>query len=161
MLYSFQSGNDGGFPRDKGGVVLAVEGSLTAPPMSAAQSAGHQSIVGLCSVISVSFAGGPTIPGYQLWHSDGLEFDVAGSYLGAVCPGTFEQTKDGVVHLYHVAWTFDPNGALNGNWVEHATFTVSTDGNSYSGNYTKDFYDLNYNFLFEDTKTVIKLTPRS
>ncbi len=129
----------------------------------ATQAAGNQpSIVGLWSVINVSTAGGPTIPSYDQWHSDGLEFEAAGFFPGAVCQGTFTQTKDGVVHLYHVAWTFDSTGALNGNWIEHATDEVSANGRTYSGTYTKDFYDLNGNFLFEDTGTITatRITPQ-
>ncbi|MGI8957308.1 MAG: hypothetical protein ACR2II_10400 [Chthoniobacterales bacterium] len=61
-----------------------------------------------------------------------------------------------------VAWTFDTSGALNGYWDEHAIDTVSANGKSCSGTYTKDSYDLNGNFLFEDfgTQTATRLTPR-
>jgi hypothetical protein len=72
-------------------------------------------------------------PSYDQCHSDGLEFEVAGFFTGAVCQGTLKQAVDGIVYLYHVAWTFDTTGALNGYWDEHATDTVSADGKSYSG----------------------------
>jgi hypothetical protein len=64
------------------------------------------------------------------------------------------------VHLYHVAWTFDATGAPSGHWEENLLVTVSTDGQSYSGTYDRDFYDVNGNFLFEDdgTLTATRLT---
>ncbi len=133
---------------------FCVAALLTCTGLASAAHAGPQrSIVGLWSVINVSNAGGPTIPSYVQWHSDGLEIEIAGLFLGAVCQGTFKQTGDGVVHLYHVAYTFDTAGALNGNFVTRATDKVSANGKTYSGTYTKDFYDLNGNFLFEDTGT--------
>jgi hypothetical protein len=54
----------------------------------------------------------------------------------------------------------DANGAPSGYWDENLTATVSTDGTTYSGNYTRDFYDVNGNFLFEDvgTLTATRLT---
>ena len=127
---------------------------------SAAQANGQPSIVGLWSVVFVSTVGGPTIPTYDQWHSDGNEFEAAGFFPGAVCQGTYKQKRDGTIHLYHVSWTFDSNGALNGRWDETQTDTVSADGMSYAGTYTKDFYDINNNFLFEDagTLTATRLT---
>ena len=121
---------------------------------SSAQAAGRPSIVGLWSVVFVSTTGGPTIPTYDQWHSDGNEFEAAGFFPGAVCQGTYKQSKDGTVHLYHVSWTFDANGALSGHWDETQTDTVSADGQTYAGTYTKDFYDVNGTFLFEDAGTL-------
>lgn len=120
---------------------------------SAAQASGQASIVGLWSVVFVSTVGGPTIPTYDQWHSDGNEFEAAGFFPGAVCQGVYKQTKN-VVHLHHVSWTFDSTGALSGYWDETQTDTVSSDGNSYSGTYTKNFYDVNNNFLFKDVGTL-------
>ena len=127
-----------------------------------AQASARPSIVGLWSVHYVSTTGGPDVLTYDQWHSDGLEMEAANVYPGAVCQGTYRQTNDGTVHLYHVALTFDANGVYNGYWDEHLIATVSTDGKTYSGTYVTDFYDANGNFLFEDvgTLTATRLTTR-
>ena len=61
---------------------------------------------------------------------------------------------NGTVHLYHVAWTSDSNGASSGYWDENLVATASSDGQSYSGTYARKFYDVNGNFLFEDDGTL-------
>ena len=126
----------------------------------AAQADGRRSIVGLWSVHYVSNAGGPDVLTYDQWHSDGLEMEAANVAPGAVCQGTYHQSRDGTAHNYHVAWTFDANGVYSGYWTENFTVTVSNDGTTYSGTYTTDFYDVNGNFLFEDygTLTATRLT---
>ena len=90
---------------------------------------------------------------YDQWHSDGLEFEVAGLFPGAMCQGTWTMAR-GTVQLFHVAWTFDANGMLSGHWEETQTDTVSHDRRTYQGTYDTKFYDLNGNFLFEDTGTL-------
>jgi hypothetical protein len=88
------------------------------------------------------------------WHSDGLEFEVAGFAPGAMCQGTYKQACDGSFHDYHIAWTFDSSGAPSGYWDENMFVTVSDDGESYSGTYARKFYDVNGNFLFEEDGTL-------
>jgi len=124
-----------------------------------AQASARPSIVGLWSVHYVSTTGGPDVLTYDQWHRDGLEIETP-NFTPGVCMGTFKQANDGTVHLYHVAWTLDANEAPSGYWDENLTATVSTDGTTYSGNYTRDFYDVNGNFLFEDvgTLTATRLT---
>jgi hypothetical protein len=139
-------------------VILLVLGCFSLSP--AMHAAGRPSIVGLWSVHYVSTTGGPEVLTYDQWHSDGLEFEAANLFLGLICQGTFKVANDGTVHLYHVAWTFDANGAPSGYWDENLTATVSTDGTTYSGTYARKFYDVNGNFLFEDdgTLTATRLT---
>jgi hypothetical protein len=84
---------------------------------------------------------------------DGLEFEGADVAPDAFCQGTYKQAPDGSYHDYHIAWTFDNTGRVNGYWDETMVVTVGADGQSYSGTYTRDFYDLNGNFLFEDDGT--------
>ena len=121
---------------------------------STAQATGHRSIVGLWNVHYVSTMGLGDAVTYDQWHSDGLEFEVAGLAPGVMCQGTYKQASDGSYHNYHVAWTFDTTGVLNGYWDSTLIVAVSADGQSYSGTYTRDFYDLNGNFLFEDNGTL-------
>ena len=125
-----------------------------------AQAAGRHSIVGMWSVHYVSTTGGPEAFAYIQWHSDGLEFEAANIAPGALCQGTFKQASDGSYHDYHVAWTFDSNGAPSGYWDENMIATLGTGGSTYSGTYARKFYDVNGNFLFEDdgTMTATRLT---
>ena len=140
------------------GTILLVLGCFALP--STVQAVGHHAIVGLWSVHYVSTTGGPEVFTFDQWHSDGLEFEVAGFAPGVVCQGTYKQARDGSFHDYHIAWTFDSTGAPSGYWDENMVVTVSTDGQSYSGTYARSFYDVNGNFLFEDdgTLTATRLT---
>ena len=140
------------------GTILLVLGCFWLSPAVKADS--HHSIVGLWSVHYVSTTGGPEVFTFDQWHSDGLEFEVAGFAPGVVCQGTYKQARDGSFHDYHIAWTFDSTGAPSGYWDENMVVTVSADGQSYSGTYARSFYDVNGNFLFEDdgTLTATRLT---
>jgi hypothetical protein len=107
------------------------------------------------------FTGGaPLFQTYDQWHSDGLEFEVNSIAPGAVCQGVYKQMANGTVHLFHVTYTFDANGAFSGHIDETQTNTVGQDGNTYSGTFDQKFYELNGNFLFEatGTQTVTRLT---
>jgi len=128
---------------------------------SPAAQAGRPSIVGLWNVQYFQSTGEFLFQTYDQWHSDGLEFEVNSIAPGAVCQGTFKQApSDGTVHLFHVIFTFDSNGVLNGHIDETQTNTVSSDGNTYSGTFDQKFYDLSGNFLFEatGTQTATRLT---
>ena len=126
-----------------------------------AHASGKRSIVGLWLATYVSNTGFPTASAYIQWHSDGLEFEVAGFAPGTMCQGTYKQAPDGSFHDYHVAWTFDSTGAPSGWWDEVMVATVAAGGQSYSGTYVRDFYDVNGTFLFEDngTFTATRLNP--
>ena len=134
------------------GAILLVFGCVALSPT--VQAAGHRSIVGMWSVYYVSTTGGPEVLTFDQWHSDGLEFEAANLAPGLVCQGTYKQAADGSFHDYHIAWTFDATGAPSGYWDENMVVTVSDDGQSYSGTYARDFYDVNGNFLFEDDGTL-------
>jgi hypothetical protein len=134
------------------GTILLVLGGFALP--STLQAVGHHSIVGMWNVNYVSNMNFPPASAYIQWHSDGLEFEGANVAPGAFCQGTYKQAPDGSYHDYHIAWTFDSTGTLNGHWDETMIVTLGADGQTYSGTYTRDFYDLNGNFLFEDTGTM-------
>ena len=126
-----------------------------------AHASNKQSILGMWLVQYTSNAGGPVLSAFIQWHKDGLEFEVAQFAPGAMCQGTYKQASDGTYHDYHIAWTFDSTGAPSGWWDEVMVVTVSPDHQSYSGTYVRDFYDLNGQFLFEDTgtETATRLNP--
>lgn len=126
-----------------------------------ARADSHSSIVGLWKVNYTSTTGGPSVITFDQWHSDGQEIETANLFTGAICQGTFKRMKDRTFQLYHVSWTFDSTGAYSGWWDENLTATVSENGHTYSGTYSRDFYDVNGTFLFEDdgTLTATRLTP--
>jgi hypothetical protein len=122
-------------------------------PSPAVQADDGRSIVGLWRVHY--FHG--TVELFQTfdqWHSDGQEFEVAALAPGAVCQGTFKQTENGTIQLFHVGWNFDQNGLLTGYFKETQTNTVGHDGNTYHGKYDIKNYDTSGNVLNEDTGTL-------
>ena len=134
---------------------------LPSPSVQADADNGH-TIVGLWRVHY--FVGTQQVfQTFDQWHRDGLEFEVAGIAPGAkvsgqpqanVCQGTWKKISNDRVQLYHVAWTFDANGALNGYWDETQINTVDSNGKGYHGTFEMSFYDLNGKFLFKNTGTV-------
>ena len=134
-------------------LIALVLGCFTLSPALQADDHGDSAIVGLWHVHY--FHGTQEWnQTYDQWHSDGLEFEVAGIAPGAMCQGTYTQTASGTIKLFHVAWTFDSTGVLNGYWEEKQTNTVSHNRKTYQGTYDTKFYDLSGNFLFEDTGTL-------
>jgi hypothetical protein len=89
--------------------LLIALGLLCLGLSPATQAAGRPSIVGLWNVHYFQDTT-ELFQTYDQWHSDGLEFEVNSIYPGAVCQGTFKQTASGIVHLFHVVWTFDTSG---------------------------------------------------
>ena len=92
-------------------LVTLVVACLASP----SKAAGHHSIVGMWSVAYVSNTGFPPVAAYIQWHSDGLEFEGANLAPGVFCQGTYKQARDGSYHDYHIAWTFDSTGTVNGH----------------------------------------------
>lgn len=116
-----------------------------------AQSDNH-SIVGLWKVHY--FAGAVEIfQSFDQWHSDGQEFEAAALYPGAMCQGSFKQTAS-TVKLFHTGWNFDATGAPVGYFNETQTNTVDRGGNTYHGTWDIKNYDLNGNFVSEDSGTL-------
>ena len=91
---------------------------------------------------------------YDQWHSDGLEFEVNSIAPGAVCQGTWRNIAHDSVKLFHVIWTFDANGVLNGHIEEIQINTVSHGRNTYQGTFDQKFYDLDGHLTGEATGTL-------
>jgi hypothetical protein len=106
------------------------------------------SIVGLWNLSFVS--GGEVVDvAFDAWHSDGTEIlnDYTDPIEGNVCLGVWEQTGPRTYKLKHPSWYFDNNGTLLGTVVIHETVNLSADGNSFTGSYTDDVYDVSGNLL--------------
>ena len=93
--------------------------------------------------------------GFDVWHADGTEIlndNGVPPAQGNVCLGVWKKTGPRTYKLKHLAWNWDINnqGMLTGTLIIHETVTVDADGDSYTGSFTFDFYDLNGNFSKED-----------
>ena len=110
-----------------------------------------RSIVGLWRV---HYTGDFVLESFDQWFVGGLEWESANLGLGVLCQGTWKQLSHRTVKLFHVNWNYDQNGALSGYSYEIQINTVSQDGNSYHGTYDFKDYDVNGNFLSEETGTV-------
>ena len=104
------------------------------------------SIVGLWHVIYT--AGGQTFNDtFDMWHSDGTEFEAAflPPEAGNICYGVWKEVG-GTVHLHHIGWLFTPGstpGTATGTFTLDEINTVSRNGMSYSGSFTFQVYDMN------------------
>jgi len=124
--------------------VVLIALALACLPWPKAQAASPFAIVGLWDVHY--FVGSVQIfETYDQWHSDGLEFEVNSIAPGAMCQGTWKPMPDGTVKLFHVGFTFGSAPCPPGNvrFVETQSVTVSSDGNSYHGNFDTIYYDAN------------------
>jgi hypothetical protein len=133
---------------------LLIALGLTCLSLSSAvpaeKSDSNRSIVGLWHTY---YLGDLVFESFEQFHSDGQEFEGANVYPGAFCQGTFRQTGH-TVQLFHTGWLFDANGALFGTFNETQTITVDAGGQTYHGTWFEKDYDLNGNFLSEESGTI-------
>jgi hypothetical protein len=113
---------------------------------------GHASIVGLWN-LNVYSGTDLVDVAFDAWNSDGLEVlnDFTDPIEGNVCLGVYEQTGPRTYTLKHPSWYFDTNGTLLGTIVINEVVHLSKDGNSFTGTYADDIYDVSGNFLEELT----------
>ncbi|HUK23566.1 MAG TPA: hypothetical protein VLV49_03220 [Terriglobales bacterium] len=119
---------------------------------SSSGSRSYSSIVGLWNVTFLS--GGQVVDvAFDAWHADGIEIlnDYTNPINGNVCLGVWAQTGSRSYKLKHPSWYFDGSGNLLGTVVIRETVRLSSDGNSYTGTYTYDIYDVSGNFQEELT----------
>ncbi len=82
---------------------------------------------------------------FDTWHSDGTENDndMTPPALSAVCEGVWEQTGPQTYKLHHVGWAWDASGfGFLGYFILDEVNTFGSDGNSYTGFFTFQVYDL-------------------
>jgi len=110
------------------------------------QNGGSNSIVGLWHT-SFTSGGAPWDEAFEQWHSDGTELAVDNAVpplLGNVCVGVYKQTGPRTYSLRHVTWNWDPSKAspFAGTFLLLMTVTVDKDGNTFSGTFVSDSYDV-------------------
>ena len=106
----------------------------------------HDSIVGMWATTFLK-GDGPELwdQGFELFHSDGTELNVDNAvppFFGNVCVGVWKQVGGRTIRLRHMTWNWDENGKLAGTFLLLMTVTVDRRGNSFSGNYVSDSFDL-------------------
>jgi hypothetical protein len=107
----------------------------------------NNSIVGLWNTTFL-LGKGPAIwdQGFEQWHSDGTELNVDNAVppsLGNVCVGVYKQTGPRTYKLRHVTWNWDLSGNLTGTFLLLMTVTVDPRGDTFTGSYVSDSFDLN------------------
>ena len=87
--------------------------------------------------------------GFDTYNADGNEMivDISPPVTDNVCNGVWAQTGAFTYTLYHISWTFDMNGNLSGTAVFKETYTLSRDGNSFTGSGTAQLFDNNGNLV--------------
>jgi hypothetical protein len=81
---------------------------------------------------------------FQQFHVDHTEQMISNGVppvLGNVCVGLWKQDGQNIV-LKHVTWNWDAEGHLTGTFVMMVTLRVGRDGNSYSGRWSADSFDV-------------------
>lgn len=108
------------------------------------------SIVGLWRVTFTS-KGTQGIPddtvidaGFSVWHSDGTEIlnSSRPPATGSFCLGVWERSNNGVYNLNHFALSWDSDGNFVGPAEIREHVTTGKHGDTYSGTFTLDQYDL-------------------
>ena len=123
---------------------MMVPQMLLAPakPADPTPAGANSSIVGLW-FIQFSSGGYIVDQAFDAWHSDGTEIlnDFTDPIEDNVCLGVWSQSGQ-TYKLKHPSWTFDTNGTLTGTAFIGETVTLAGDGNSFSGTYTINLYDI-------------------
>jgi len=128
----------------------ATAAQVSGSPAANSNQKGPVSIVGLWNLNFLS--GGVVVDvAFDAWHSDGTEVlnDYTNPINGNVCLGIWEQTGARTYKLKHPSWYFDGSGSLLGTVIIRETIRLSADGNSFSGTYSDDIYDVSGNFQEE------------
>lgn len=108
----------------------------------------------------------PSIPdgavldfGYQHWHSDGTEFIESGGHSPAsanFCLGVWGQTGYLTYEINHFPISYDATSGMIANYINiKEQDTLSPSGDSYTGTFTLDVYDIKGNHVDHLAGTVV------
>lgn len=82
---------------------------------------------------------------FELWHGDGTELAVDNAVpplLGNVCVGVWKQIGR-TIRLKHFTWNWNPDGTKAGIFMLEMSVTVDHGGQTFSGTYVSDSFDVN------------------
>jgi len=127
-----------------------ISKSISNASASASDNSVNTSIVGLWHIRFL--VGDQQIQeAYQIWNVGGTEVHNPNvdPRQGNVCLGAWREAAPQTFKLTHRVWLYDTNGNFQG--VGHLTETVSLGdrGNTHSGTFTLDIYDLSGTFLVQ------------
>ena len=110
------------------------------------------SVVGMWMTTFTS--GGEVVDaGFDVWHSDGTQIlnDTPPPAAGAVCLGIWIQTDVYSYQLKHPSWVYDEtNTNLVGTVYILEQVTLDPGGDSFSGTFSYEGYDLDGNHVFHE-----------
>jgi len=95
---------------------------------------------------------------FQIWNTGGTEVHNPNvdPRQGNVCLGTWEEGAVRTFNLNHRVWLYMTDGSFLGVGHLHETLTLSDRGNTQSGSFTLDLYDLSGNKLGELAAGTVK-----
>jgi hypothetical protein len=111
--------------------------------------------------VTYSVGGSAWDMSFDSWHADGTENDndITPPLMSAVCEGVWQLVAPRTASLRHVGWTWDQTGFnLIGPFQLLETNTLSADGNQYTGNFSLQQYDLDWNPVGPPTSGTISAT---
>ena len=117
---------------------------------SSADNAVNTSIVGLWH-IRFLVEGQQIQEAYQIWNAGGTEVHNPNvdPRQGNVCLGAWKEAAPQTFKLAHRVWLYDTNGNFQGVGHLTETLTLGDRGNTHSGTFTLDIYDLFGNLLVQ------------
>ena len=134
--------------------VRSKSGQPQSPVQNASATASdnsvNTSIVGLWHIRFL--VGGVQIQeAFQIWNTGGTEVHNPNvdPRQGNVCLGTWDEAAPQTFKLNHRVWLYTPDGSFLGVGHLHETLTLADRGNTQSGSFTLDLYDLSGNKLDE------------
>jgi hypothetical protein len=128
----------------------ASESPVQNDSAASSDNAVNTSIVGLWHIRFL--IGGTQIQeAFQIWNTGGTEVHNPNvdPRQGNVCLGTWNEAAPQTFKLNHRVWLYTPDGSFLGVGHLHETLALSDRGNTQSGSFTLDLYDLSGNKLAE------------
>lgn len=137
------------------------DGNFPGASLRLVSSTNTEPIVGFWSIV-LSIDGQAIDSGYAQWHDDGTEMmnSSRSPATQSFCMGVWKKVARNTYKLNHFALSFNPDGSEVGPANIRQLVTVKN-GNSYSGSFTLDQYDLSGNLLvhLEGDVSGTRITP--
>jgi hypothetical protein len=134
--------------------VRSKSGQPQSPVQNASATAGDNSVnTSIVGLWHIRFLVGDVQiqEAFQVWNTGGTEVHNPNvdPRQGTVCLGTWNEAAPQTFKLNHRVWLYTPDGIFLGVGHLYETLTLSDRGNTQSGSFTLDLYDLSGNKLAE------------